>query len=145
MSDVPQTFSDLLPSDRDNLDRARDWVKGHFTEAADEKYAPIDGKLRVIDTILSQGWVDQGETAKFQSLGVAFGDAIAQELMMDWIVVDDEYGRSAALRWPGTTVICSPITMISKRIEDGETVDVYKLFDGICASLREMAFSGRYV
>jgi hypothetical protein len=145
MPDIPQTFSDLLAADEDNLDRARDWVMGHFTEVADEKYAPIDGKLRVIDAILSEGWIDPGETAKLQSLGAAFGDAIAQRLLMEWVVVEDEYGRSPALRWPGTTVICSPLTMISKRIEDGEIVDVYELFDGICTRLREMAFSARYV
>jgi hypothetical protein len=65
--------------------------------------------------------------------------------MMEWVVVEDEYGRSPVLRWPGVTLVCSPLTMISKRIEHGEIVDVYALFDGICTRLREMAFSGRYV
>jgi hypothetical protein len=59
MPDLPH----LLPTDEDNLDRARDWVKGHFTEAADETYAPIDGKLRVVDAILSEGWIDAGENS----------------------------------------------------------------------------------
>jgi hypothetical protein len=145
MTDVPQTISALLAYDRDNLERARDWVKGHFTELADEKYAPIDGKLRVLDAILASGWIESRETQKFHSLGVAFGDAIAQKLLMEWIVVEDEFGRSAALNWPGTTLVCSPITMISKRVEDGEDVDIYELFEGICERLQEMAFSGRFV
>jgi Domain of unknown function (DUF3806) len=145
MSDTPQQVSDLLPEDLNNLERAREWVKGHFTELAEEKYAPIDGKLRVLDAVLNSKWVEPQETDKLQSLGVAFGDAIAQKLLMEWIVVEDEYGRSAALVWPGTSLICSPITMISKRIEDGEDVDVYALFDGICERLKELAFSGRYV
>jgi hypothetical protein len=145
MTDTPQHISDLLPEDRGNLNRARDWVKGHFTDLAEDKYAPIDGKLRVLDAILSSKWVEPQETEKLRSLGVAFGDAIAQKLLMEWIVVDDEFGRSAALIWPGTSVICSPITMISKRVEDGEDVDVYDLFDAICERLQEHAFSGRYV
>ena len=116
----------------------------HFTEKPEEKYAPIDGKLRVIDAILGAGWVEPHETEKLQSLGVAFGDAIAQKLLMEWVVVDDEYGRSAALNWPGTTLVCSPITMISKRVEDGDTVEIYALFDGICSRMCEMVFSGDF-
>jgi hypothetical protein len=137
-------FAPLSADDQLSLDRQRDWVKGHFTHDADEKYAPIEGKLRVIDAILRSDWVEANEIWKLQSLGVAFGDAIVQQLLMDWVAVDDEFGRSAALNWPGTTILCSPITMISKRIERGEVVDVSALFDGMCSSLREMAFSGRY-
>ena len=72
------------------------------------------------------------------------GDALAQELMLVWVTVDDEFGRSAALNWPGTSLICSPITMISKRVEAGEPVDVYALFQGVSERLREMAFSGDF-
>jgi len=124
-------FEPLGPEDLANLDAARAWVKGHFTENQDEKYAPIEGKLRVIDAILGNGWIELSETRKLQSLGVAFGDAIAQKLMLDWVMVDDEFGRSPALNWPGSSLICSPVTMISKRVEEGERVDVYDLFEVI--------------
>jgi hypothetical protein len=135
-------ISGLTEEDKQNLDAARTWVKGHFTENADEKYEPVDGKLRVIDAILANKWVNASETDKLQALGVALGDALAQELLLDWVVIDDELGRSPCLSWPGTSINCYPLTMISKRIEDGEDVSVYDLFDGMCARLREMAFSG---
>ena len=137
------SHSALEPSDKANLDEARTWVKEHFTDSADEKYSSIDGKLRVLDTILRSKWVEPAETVKLQSLGVAFGDAIAQALMLEWVVVNDEYGRSPALNWPGTSLCIYPLTMISKRVEDGEEVDVYGLFEGICDRLRELAFSGQ--
>ena len=135
----------LGPEDIVNLDAARSWVKGHFSEDQDEKYQPVEGKLRVMDTILQNGWVEASETWKLQSLGVAFGDALAQQLMLDWVVVDDEFGRSAALSWPGTSLICSPITMISKRIEDGEEIDVRDLFEKTCARLSELVFTGEFL
>lgn len=137
------SHSALEPSDKANLDEARAWVKGHFTDSADEKYSSIDGKLRVLDTILRRKWVEPAETIKLQSLGVAFGDAISQALMLEWVVVNDEYGRSPALNWPGTSLCIYPLTMISKRVEDGEEVDVYDLFEGICNRLKEIAFSGQ--
>ena len=81
----------LTAEDRADLDASRDWVKGHFTEAADEKYQPVSGKLRVIGAVLDNGWVETAETWKLQSLGIALGDALAQELLLEWVVVDDEF------------------------------------------------------
>ena len=134
----------LTETDIVGLDMARDWVKGHFTEDADVKYAPVEGKLRVLDAILENRWVEPTETIKLQWLGVAFGDAVAQKLMLDWVVIDDAYGRTTSLNWPGTRIYCHPLTMISKRVEDGDLVDVHELFDLLCKRLSEMAFSAEW-
>ena len=145
LPETAQSHTPLTADDLADLDRARDWVKGHFTDAADTKYEPLDGKLRVISAVIDNKWVEASETWKLQSLGVAFGDAIAQSLLMDWVVIDDEYGRSPVLNWPGTSLLCSPMTMIAKRIEDGETVDVRLLFEQTCERLKTLAFSGDFI
>lgn len=132
----------LQPEDIDYLARARDWVKGHFTDNRDEKYASIDGKLRLLRAILESGWVEPHETQKLRFLGVTFGDAVAQKLMLEWVIVDDEYGRAPALNWPGTSILVFPVTMISKRVEDAKSVDIDDLFEHLCARVTEMAFSG---
>ena len=126
------------------LERARDWVKGHFTERPDEKYRTIDGKLRVIAANLEQHWIAPSETWKLQSLGIAFGDALAQKLMLEWVTVDDEYGRVPALNWPGTSILSFPLTAISKRIERGDEVDVWQLFDDTVEAITNLAHSGRF-
>lgn len=135
----------LRASERERIEAAREWVKGHFGDQLDERYAPLEGKLRVVDAIVRKGWVEPSETWKLQALGVALGDALAQKLMLDWVTVEDEYGCDPALNWPGTSVYSYPLTMISKRIERGEAVDVRELFEDACAHLSEMAHSGRYV
>ena len=145
LSEIPQSIEPLTTDDLEHLERAREWLKGHFTDEADEKYGSVASKLRLIKAILENGWVEVSETWKLQSLGVALGDAIAQELLLEWIAVDDEYGRSAALIWPGTSLICSPLTMISKRIEDGERVEVYDFFASLTKRLKELAFSGDFL
>ena len=134
----------LTGTDIASLEMARNWVKGHFTEDADAKYEPIGGKLRVLDTILANQWFEPVGTIKLQWLGVAFGDAIAQKLMLDWVVIDDAYGRTTSLNWPGTRIYCHPLTMISKRVEDGDVVDVHDLFDLLCRRLSAMAFSPKW-
>jgi hypothetical protein len=135
----------LSGEDEARLEQARAWVKGHFTEGADQKYAMLDDKLRVLDAILANDWVSLDETWKLQALGVTFGDALAEKLMLDWVVVHDEIGRDPALNWPGNSLLCYPLTMIAKRIEAGQRVDVYDLFRNTEQVLCDAAFSGRYV
>ena len=111
---------------------------------ARHKYETLEGKLHLLQVILDSGWIESGETAKLQNLGIAFGDAMAQELGLEWVLVDDEYGRSPSLRFPGTTVIAFPRTMISKRVERGDKVDVREMFRGINADLRMMSKNPDY-
>lgn len=134
----------LRAAERDRIEAARDWIKGHFSSEPDASYASLEAKLYVIDAILKNGWVNAGDTWELQAMGIAFGDAIAQKLGLDWVTVDDEYGCDPALNWPGTSLFSYPMTTISKRVEQGETVDVYDLFDAACSQLGELAASGRY-
>jgi hypothetical protein len=134
----------LDPDDDTRLREAREWIMGHFTEKPEAKYASIEGKLRVVDAILANDWVDADETWKLQALGVAFGDALAQKLELEWVTVEDEYGKDPGLNWPGTTLLCHPLTMISKRIEDGEIVEVQHLFEQTVNRLTDLASSARY-
>jgi len=60
--------------------------------------------------------------------------------MLDWVTVDDEYGCDPALNWPATSIYSFPLTMIAKRLERGEAIDVRELFTSTCAELGEMAF-----
>jgi len=134
----------LNQEDDERLECARAWLKGHFTHDPDGKYGSVEGKLRLLDGILEAGWIEAGETWKLQALGIGFGDALAQELGLHWVAVEDEWGRDPALNWPGTTLLCFPLTMISKRIEGGEAVLIPELFGTVAQSLRSVAAPGRY-
>ncbi len=118
--------------DADNLDKARSWVKEHFKLEAQYKFDLTEEKLRLIQAILDKGWINRDETNKLQSLGIVFGDAIAEKMELLWVMVEDEYGRDPALMVPKTTILVFPMTAISKRVEDGEKVDVFDLFSGFC-------------
>lgn len=66
------------------------------------------------------------------------GDAFVQELGMEWITVQDEHGTDPAVRMPGTSIIIYPLTMISKQVERGETVDVFDLFNGTADQIDQL-------
>jgi hypothetical protein len=141
---VDQQVSSPTADDLALLENWRDWTRGHFASEAAEKYNSVAGKLRLIQAVLDAGWVNRTEGDKLRCLGVTLGDAIAQKMQMEWVIVEDDSGRDPALRFPGTTVIAYPLSMISKRIDRGEVVDVADLFDGVCQHVLTMKSNPEY-
>ena len=131
-----QKYEALNSDDLDRITKMREWVIGHYDDP--DAYQSVSGKLRVIQTILENKWVEVDETIKLQSLGIAFGDALEQEVHeLEWIIVEDEDGRDPALRWRDTSVLTFPQTAISKRLEEGKEVDVYEMFGGFLKILND--------
>ena len=64
------------------------------------------------------------QTYELQSLGVAFGDVFASELPVSWAMVTDEYGTDPPLRYKDKPVNVNALTMISKRVERDEVVNL---------------------
>ena len=139
-----QVVTPPAAEDAEQIEAQRRWVREHFDEDARHLYERRDEKLRLLQTILDAGWIAASETVKLQCLGITLGDALIQELGLEWVMVEDEYGRDPALRKPGTTVLAFPLTMISKRVERGEEVVVRDLFDGVVDYVRRMASDREY-
>ncbi len=141
---MDQTCEPLNRDDIANLAAKRTWVCEHYEEAARHKYNTLDGKLTLVDTILRNNWIAPDETLKLQCLGVTFGDALAQRLGLTWVAVEDKYGRDPALTLEGTSVLVFPLTSISKRIERGEEVEVYGLFEDACRTIERLRREGMH-
>jgi uncharacterized protein DUF3806 len=135
---MEQKIEALAPDDVAHVEKQRAWVRDHYDAAARHQYETVEGKLRLLDTIIRSKWIEPGETWKLQSLGITFGDALAQELGLAWVAVEDADGRDPALHDQGTSIVAFPMTTISKRIERGETVDVRALFDVACQSVTRL-------
>jgi hypothetical protein len=140
---MPQHIEPLSGSEADDVTAKRQWVRDHFEPEARHKYEVLDEKLRLLDTILKNNWVEPSETLKLQCLGITFGDALAQELGLKWVTVEDEYGRDPALVVEGTSIITFPLTAISKRVESGDVVDVHELFRAACETILRLKNEGR--
>jgi hypothetical protein len=121
-----------------NLEAKRTWVKDHYAPESKLKYDTVEGKLHLLDTIIKSGWIEKDETLKLQCLGVTLGDAFAQDLSLEWIEVKDEFGNDPALKLPNTSIIIYPLTMVSKRIEDDEKVNIYELYSGLKKKIEEI-------
>jgi len=90
------------------------------------------GEIRDLETLqrlLDGRFIDREDVFDQQALGLALGDVMAKNLDLHWVVVDDDYGRSRALRWKEEEDLFFPVTLISKRIQQRRPVEVDDLYD----------------
>jgi Domain of unknown function (DUF3806) len=138
-SQPEQKITALTDADQQQLRDQRAVVEKYLgNEDSKQKYKTAVGKLGTIRAILQAGVFKPEQTYELQCLGVILGDAFVQEMGMEWIMVEDEHGRHPAIRLPKTTIILYPLTMISKRMERGEKVDVFELFNGVAAQVEDI-------
>lgn len=121
-------FSELSRPDRTRLNQQR----GIVAAAAKQRYStPLltrtAADLPVLQRLIDDKVFSKAQTYELQSLGVAFGDVLASELPLRWVMVTDEYGTDPTLRLKKTTVQINALTMISKRIEKDEGVNLSEL------------------
>jgi hypothetical protein len=114
-------------------------------QALDEDLDGTHQDLELIQRVLDQGLVEPEATYTLQAFGLAFGRVFLNEFPdYDWWMVEDEHGRDPAIRYKETSLLVFPMTMISKRIEDGDPFDVPELFDGLAKQLAELIEEGVY-
>lgn len=143
MTESEQIVSDLTADDQDRLAKQRAVVEAYLgDEDSKQKYQETAGKLGLLRALLEQKVFKADQTYELQCMGIVLGDAFVQDLGLQWVMVQDEYGRDPAVKLEGTTIILYPLTMISKRIERGEEVDVFDLFNGTVAQVDEMRDEG---
>ena len=117
------------------------WLLGSQI-AKDVTGQEMDGSMEDLvrlQTVVDSGNVPIENTQELQSLGVVFGKVFVNETPdYDWWVVEDEYGKDACVRYKETSLLIFPLTMLSKRIEDGDKFDVYELFHGLRQDLERI-------
>ena len=114
-------------------------------QALEEDLDGTHQDLELIQRVLDQGLVEPEATYTLQAFGLAFGRVFLNEFPdYDWWMVEDEHGRDPAIRYKETSLLVFPMTMISKRIEDGDPFDVPELFDGLAKQLAELIQEGVY-
>lgn len=88
--------------------------------------------LFILQQIIDSKEIVPDQTYELQSLGIAFGKIFVENNdNYDWWMVEGPYGRDVCLRYKDTTLLLFPQTMISKRIENQEEVDMIGLYDVI--------------
>ncbi|MBJ37490.1 MAG: hypothetical protein CMD83_03345 [Gammaproteobacteria bacterium] len=85
--------------------------------------------LPTLQRLVDGGHIPTSRTKDWQSLGIVFGDILAEELDLRWVIYEDELGKSRALQFGKTLSFVFPVTMFSKRVQFGQSInipDVYR-------------------
>ena len=133
------------PTDKDIENIAMGCVHASqvIEQALGEDLDGTTNDLALIQRVLDQGVVEPEATYTLQALGLAFGRTFLNEFPdYDWWMVEDEFGRDPAIRYKETSLLVFPMTMLSKRLEDGEEINVAELFDGLAKQLAELIEEG---
>lgn len=121
-------FSELSHDDSVRLDQQRAIVaavaKQRYGTSALKK---TQADLPILQRLIDDNVFSKSQTYELQSLGIAFGDVLASELPLRWVIVTDEYGTDPTLRFESTSWQVNALTMISKRIERHEKVNLREL------------------
>ncbi|MCW7503522.1 DUF3806 domain-containing protein [Leptospira paudalimensis] len=70
-------------------------------------------------------------------IGVIIGDILVQKHNMKWLAVEDKFGRDPVIFVDRTLYYIGTLTLISKRIEDGEKIDIKHLISQIEDHMKE--------
>ena len=84
----------ITDQDAVGFDEMRNWLRGRLNPDARDAYDTVGGKLAVVDAVLRHSEFDRSNVWLLQTLGLAFGDAVSQQLGMKWAIVTDAQGRT---------------------------------------------------
>jgi hypothetical protein len=132
-----QKISQLTSADLQRLNQQRSVCTQYLADDASKaNYQNSSaGKLGLLRALLQANIFSASHTYELQCMGVILGDVFVAELQMEWVVVEDEFGRDLAVRVPGTSILLFPLTMISKRVEQKKPVDVFDMFNSIAEQI----------
>lgn len=136
---MPTSFS--APDEEQLTELARKWAAVERLVQAEYGVAlTLDvSTLDVIQRLLDDDVIDRGAYA-LQCLGCVLGRVMARNIPgLDWAAIEDETESSICLRYADTTLCIHPLTMISKRLERGEAVNMRGLYEHTASKIEELA------
>jgi hypothetical protein len=139
-ADTPE-FAQLPPDEEARLDQQRAFVADFLRQNLPGLHlSRTKADFAVLQKIVDSKLIKRDEAWKLQSLGVVFGDALVSYIDgLSWAEVTDEYGTDPTLRYRLTTLHANALTMISKRVEKGEEMDIQSMADFLAKFIREKA------
>jgi hypothetical protein len=122
-------FTTLSSEDSARLDQQRDLIAATVKQHYGVTLTRSRRDLAILQRLVDDSVFNKTQTYELQSLGVAFGDVLVSALPLHWEMITDEYGTDPTLRYKSENVNINALTMISKRLEKGQTVRLEELLN----------------
>ena len=135
-SGIEQRIEPLSPLDRQFMDSQRKTVAEFANDMGRTLSGNADRDLDTLQRILDSNAVAREDLLTQQAMGVVFGDLLAKELSMKWVIYRDRAGRSRALRYGNEDIYLYPITMISRRYSAANDKSVPEIYEDVVNGTR---------
>jgi len=100
--------------------------------------------FELLQRIVDANLLEAEDVAGWEAMGIAFGDGLTTMVPgLAWAQVTDQYGTDAVLRYQATTLQIGVVTMLLKRAEANEEINVAHLAQWLKAFIEEKAHDYR--
>lgn len=103
----------------------------------------------VIQELLDQDMLDWDDPSEIKPIELAVGRLLIlmesrtkNPMPLEWCVVEDEWGRDFAIKHRDYEAIVSPIDLLAKRLEDGDTINLVQLLADVVSRVEELIEQG---
>ena len=123
------TFAALTVKALDELSDARAFISRTASDLiGNETLTHSDSDLPILQALANNGAMKHANSDAWVALGIAFGDALISCIPgLRWRLVTDQFGPHAALQFKEKALSIAAPTMLWKRVERGEPVDLIHL------------------
>ena len=113
----------------------QDLLNGH---KLDIKLTKQKEDIPTLHTLIDNGpYTDQPES-ELQIFGTVFGDILANELNLRWVVVSDEDGADFALQYKDREIFLFPKDMIIKRVENDVEINLSVMLKELTKTVNDL-------
>jgi hypothetical protein len=138
--DLSEDTRELNADENSFFDLWRTKLRQTLPEQEQHVFDSTTGKLTVIQLALERATAEDREL--LHGLGVLFGDALAAELGLRWVVTTDQFGTAPVLIRPGKSLKIGAFSAFEKRVANGDVpIDVGALFEAIYNRVNELLLS----
>ena len=130
-------ITELSADDRTWLRRAEEHVLNMLrTRYGISGFSHSEDDLQALQRLLDDRVVTAPDVLGAQCIGVALGNVFVEKSGMRWARVSNEFGDMISLKDEASGFTYYPLTMVSKRLEDGRSIDLVVLYEDLSATLR---------
>jgi hypothetical protein len=100
-----------------------------------EKFARSESDLGHLQRLFDDRVITAKDLLGAQCIGVVLGNLFVETTSMRWMRVANEFGDMISLHSEAIHFTLYPLSMISKRLEDGRKIDLVALYEDLATSL----------
>lgn len=110
-------------------------IESHFPGDA---LSHTDADFVLLQRIADAGILHAEDEAGWEAMGIAFGDGLTTMIPgLAWTLITDEFGTDAVLRYQQTSLRIGVVTMLLKRAEANEAIDVAHMAQWLQSFIQE--------